>query len=877
MINKLAYYVFIHLILYSSAALIASDDPIVIKNDFEENFRQPEGIKPTIYEAMDFELNQELEITEKNNIHSLIVKKWLDFGRVQRYFCGETAQYKISLHYLDHFIGEPSINVLVNDQKVGTIKFNKPEDGSKDLFTVSEKTLSGINIPKWSQLAFDIKNDVTKERTDKLHIQRVVFTPAGPYQGEKIELNSPEPFRIFETIDEQRTARSMVSNFLENAMKDIDESRMTELVNLNTPAEWKERQREIRSRLPEYFGEFPGRTPLNAKIVGKIEREKYVIEKVIFESQPNYYCTANFYVPKDRPFPVPGVLITIGHKKEGKSRKMYHECGLGLALKGYAALVLDPMGQGERSEYFDADTKEHLIELAVDQHHYSGRPAFLVDWTLPGSRIWDCIRAVDYMVSRTEVDTSKLAVVGNSGGGVMAMFITAVDQRIKVCAAGHPGGSCEGMLLNGGGSSVFDIYSLIPPRPCRMFVGRESREEPEIRPNVEFLKPFYIGLGVPEEFVDVSIVEGLHDIKKPKRESVYEWFNKWFDKGNEGRKESPLQPEKMEDLWCTESGFTLISLGGETVQTLNAKRADQIYKPEKDLIRLKQRIARRIGYADREDSIEVIAKPAGIVRTESFEAEKFIIKSEKGIEVPALLLKSKNGVKHKPLILHVSDKGKPNQVDKLSLPIALVGERYDVLSIDVRGVGETDPSLPLLMTPYTGFLRSQAQRDNLAINSLSLKRTMLGMRTFDVLKVMDYIKSREDLNSRAIVLVGEGLGGLWALLAASYHSDADAVVCIGTLPSYKLLLNRQYYNVWNYFWVPGALRDFDIPDLSRLVAPRRQLWINPVNALAEPLEKKEISLILTNLEDYQFVHTTDTSPNSLANEIIKFLHYKERP
>jgi dienelactone hydrolase len=404
-----------------------------------------------------------------------------------------------------------------------------------------------------------------------------------------------------------------------------------------------------------------------------------------------------------------------------------------------------------------------------------------------------------------------------------------------------------------------------------MFVGRESREEPEIRPNVEFLKPFYIGLGVPEEFVDVSIVEGLHDIKKPKRESVYEWFNKWFDKGNEGRKESPLQPEKMEDLWCTESGFTLISLGGETVQTLNAKRADQIYKPEKDLIRLKQRIARRIGYADREDSIEVIAKPAGIVRTESFEAEKFIIKSEKGIEVPALLLKSKNGVKHKPLILHVSDKGKPNKVDKASLPIALVGERYDVLSIDVRGIGETDPSLPLLLTPYTGFLRSQARRDNLAINSPSLKRTMLGMRTFDVLKVIDYIKSREDLNRQSIVLVGEGLGGLWSLLAASYHSDADAVVCIGTLPSYKLLLNSQYYNVWNYFWVPGALRDFDIPDLSRLVAPRRHLWINPVNALAEPLDKKEISAILTNQRDCQVVRTLDTSPENLAKECVKFL------
>ena len=868
MINKVVFYVFIHLILYSSVALTATEGPIALINDFEENLHQPEGIKPTIYEANDFELNPELEITEDNNIYSLIVKKWHDFARVQRNFCGEPAQYKISLYYLDHFLGEPSINVFVNDAKVGMIEFHKPEDGKRDLNTESYKILSGINIRKWSKIAFDIKNAVPQERTDKLHIQRIVFTPVGPYQGDNTELNNPEPLRIFETIDEQRTARSMVSRFLVDATKPVYESRMNELENLNTPAEWKDRQREIRLRLPDFFGEFPERTPLNARIVGKIERDKYVIEKLIFESQPQYYCTANFYVPKNRKFPIPGVLVIIGHKEEGKSRLMYHELGLGLALKGYAALALEPMGQGERSEYFDPNTKKHLIGRAKDQHHYAGRPAFLADWTLPGSRVWDCMRAVDYLVSRPEVDTNQLAVVGNSGGGQMALQVTAIDERIKVCAPGHPGGSCEAMLLHKPGLSIYEIYSLIPPRPCRIFFGRDSGEDYHLI--LEDMKLFYKGLGV-EEKIDRSIVDGKHDIKKPKRESVYEWFNKWFARENEGSDEPPLHPEKIDALRCTESGFTLISLGGETVQTLNAKRADRIYKPEKDLARLKERIARRIGYTDRDNTVEVTAKSAGIVRTESFEAEKFIIKSEKGIELPALLLKSNNGVKHKTLILHVSDKGKPLKVDKASLPIALVGERYDVLSIDARGIGETDPSLPLLLTPYSGHLQSQARRDELAILSGLLKRTMLGMRTFDVINAIHYIKSRDDLRDKSIVIVGEGLGGLWALLAATYNSDVDAVVCIGTLPSYKLLLNSQYYNVWNYFWVPGALRDFDIPDLSRLVAPHRQLWINPVNALAEPLEEKEISVILTNREEYQFVHTMDTSPGNLANEIIKFL------
>jgi pimeloyl-ACP methyl ester carboxylesterase len=147
----------------------------------------------------------------------------------------------------------------------------------------------------------------------------------------------------------------------------------------------------------------------------------------------------------------------------------------------------------------------------------------------------------------------------------------------------------------------------------------------------------------------------------------------------------------------------------------------------------------------------------------------------------------------------------------------------------------------------------QWRRDVLALQSLSFKRTMLGMRTFDVLKIIDYIKSNDILKDKSIIIIGEGLGGLWGLLAAIFHPDVEGVICIGTLPSYKLLLNSRYYNVWNYFWVPGVLKDFDIPDLSRLVVPRKQLWINPVNALADTLEEKEISAILTNKEEYQFV------------------------
>ena len=151
------------------------------------------------------------------------------------------------------------------------------------------------------------------------------------------------------------------------------------------------------------------------------------------------------------------------------------------------------------------------------------------------------------------------------------------------------------------------------------------------------------------------------------------------------------------------------------------------------------------------------------------------------------------------------------------LPFLLAKNGSVVLAIDVRGIGETSPTPPLSLKQFTGYTPLQWQHDVLAIQSASFGRTTLGMRTFDVLRGVDFINSRDDLKGRKIVTVGEGLGGLWALLASVYDPRVEGVVTVSTLPSYKMLITSQYYNVWGYLFVPGALRDFDIHDLTRLV------------------------------------------------------------
>ena len=701
----------------------------------------------------------------------------------------------------------------------------------------------------------------------------VIVTRIATVSGQDDRGDKPMNLNVFQTQEEQIAGQQVFRNYVETRIDSLMEKRKSELAELKDPAEWKARQVQIRARLHEFFGEFPEKTPLNARIVGKLDRKGYTIEKVIYESRPNYYVTANLYIPKDRKFPVPGVIFTCGHHIEAKAFDEYQMTCSGLALKGYVALIFDPKGQGERIEYYDSKTKNSVLARAsgTGEHHQFGRPAFLADWTLSGLRTWDAIRSVDYLVSRPEVDKDNLAAVGHSGGGQMALLITAVDERIKVCAASHPGGSMENTYLPGCGISLTDrdVISLIPPRPLRIITGKDEGSKVSHMERLEDMHLFYEGFRAGKQCAEMEVVPGGHTMNRSNRQSAYEWFNKWFDKEAEGRAEGMIEPEKIETLWCTESGNTIVSLGGETGQTLSIKRAEQIYKPEMDLAKLKERVATRIGFTLPQNRQSPGVSSIETIEWEDLSVEKLTYESEKGIIIPSLLIKPKNVKPGSTVYIYASDKGKPRSFENAGLPFLLAKNGFIVLAIDVRGIGETSPTLPFVgLTQYTGVHSALFVHDALAIESAGFGRTTLGMRTYDAIRGIDFLNSREDLKGKKTVLIGEGLGGLWALLASGYDSRIAGAVTIGTLPSYKELITNQYYFVWGYFWVPGAMRDFDIPDLTRLVSPKPQIWINPVNAMGESMNSKNASSIIGSQKNLNIISQAKESSKEIIQKII---------
>src|SRR5215472_7519413 len=189
----------------------------------------------------------------------------------------------------------------------------------------------------------------------------------------------------------------------------------------------------MREHLLTMLGGLPTeKTPLNPRITGQIPMHGFHIEKLIFESLPGVYVTALVYVPEDGRKRHPGVLVPSGHAADGKVH--YQALCQSLALRGYIAISWDAVGQGERSQFWDANKGKSRYNLICAEHAVLGNLAYLAGTNLARWEIWDGMRALDYLLTRPDVDPDRINITGTSGGGFQTAHIAALDPRVKVAA-----------------------------------------------------------------------------------------------------------------------------------------------------------------------------------------------------------------------------------------------------------------------------------------------------------------------------------------------------------------------------------------------------------------------------------------------------------
>lgn len=635
--------------------------------------------------------------------------------------------------------------------------------------------------------------------------------------------------------------RMLYDYLLREAQTHFD-ARRALVAELKTPEAIQERQKDLKAKFLEALGGFPERTPLNAQVTGEQKRDGYRVEKVIFESRPGHHVTAALYLPEGEG-PHPGVLVPCGHSATGKAAEPYQRISMMFAKNGLAVLCYDPIGQGERNQLLD-DKGKPVLGSSTNEHSLIDVGARLVGSSVASYRIWDGLRAMDYLAGRPEIDPNRLGCAGCSGGGTLTSYLMVLDDRIQAAAPSCYITSLERLFATIGpqdgeqnitgqvafGMEHADYLTMRAPKPTLIQVGTLDYFDIDgAWDSFREAKLAYGRLGYGER-VDIFEAYEAHALSKAKRESATRWMRRWLLGVDDAPTDSEPPIVEAAELQATKSGQVLADFQGRSAFDLNAEKARELAagrkKRDADPAKLLPEVKRLIALKPSAQDLPPI-REAGEVQKNGLRVRKIVIPTEPGIEVPGLWVDPADSAKAKtkaaPVVVVGQDRAAAFEPDGVVARFA--GEGRPVLLLDLRGMGETAPNAQYHKTKDFG---PDSQEVFLSIH---LDRPLLGQRVFDVLAALDALGDRA---GEGVHLIGVGDAGPIALHAAALDPRIKELTLDGSILSWTEVAessrpSRQLSNV-----VPGALLVYDLPDLAASVAPRPLNVVAPVSASGGP-------------------------------------------
>ena len=614
-------------------------------------------------------------------------------------------------------------------------------------------------------------------------------------------------------------------------------ARWADVSQLKTANDWANRQAEVKKIMEELVGAFPAKSPLNPVITGTIKKEGFVVEKLYFESRPGFYVTAALFLPSTKKGKLPAIIYCCGHSDKGFRNEVYQHCILNLVKKGFIVLAFDPVGQGERIQYFDADGKS--IFGPTHEHSYPGSQSFISGRTPANYFIWDGIRAVDYLLTRKEVDAARIGITGRSGGGTQTAYIAAMDERILAAAPECYITTFDKLLRSIGpqdaeqnlmyalkkGFDLSDLIEVRAPKPTLLITTtRDIFSIQGARDVYEEAKKAYSALGKPDNLNRVED-DTIHASTPKNRVAMYDFFQKSLNNpGDPKDEEVALFDEK--DLWVTPTGQVATSLQGETLFSLNEKYTADV---------LKKRPSEKQNNADIAQLVKEVTGYSEPVLTKDFifsgrswrddcSIEKYLVKGAGNYYIPVLRLSS--GQHTGKTLLLLDDKGKASAAAKGGLAERFVRKGYEVIVPDLNGFGELSG----------GFRRGDAAIQDVPLNiwyaGILTNKSLIAIRVEEIKIIVDFIKAPGTLTGIACGALSADL-----LHAAVINREFDQIALLNPLLSYRSIVEERNYDPRFALSTPaGVLAYYDLPDLVTAIAPMRICLLNPVNASDQPVD-----------------------------------------
>lgn len=547
----------------------------------------------------------------------------------------------------------------------------------------------------------------------------------------------------------------------------------------------------------------PEKTPLNAMVTGAIDGKGYWIEKIVFESRLNFPVTGHLYIP-DRPAGTkcPVILNAVGHFRYKKADRVVQARLISQALNGYMGFVIDAPGGS-----WDVNDPVERKNLGT---HWDF-PLVIGSANTSALYVWDLMRALDYLGSRSDVDTSKVGLTGESGGGIPAVYLFAVDERIKctvpvVYATSlevnpHNGCPCNhipGVLQVGDRA---DAMAIRAPAPAMVFGAQEDWEFPPEGTKLtgEKLKHIW-SLYDAGDATGWRVFDGGHDYSKPMREQAIGFFNKHLLGLGDG---SPVPDQEFE----------------------TRDPEDPVFQcdPEPDHLRLTMR---EVAFGNLLRALprkldDVIALNGGVpdrapldfkILAEAESRMQVTFASEPGLTIPGLLWLPEG--EPKGGVVFISENGKVTAEAEFGIP-ELVAKGFACLAIDVRGFGELQ-----------GAEGERKSFDDVQCSDIRLT-TYLGVADSFAMSA-DALAAVEALEQYTpkVSVVGKGwTGSQVAMFTGLLDRSVEKVVGLQSMISYTESLNLPAGDYWfsGHYLQPRANLGAPLSHL-RMLLGARAIW-----------------------------------------------------
>ncbi|MBM3848334.1 MAG: hypothetical protein FJ405_18860, partial [Verrucomicrobia bacterium] len=622
------------------------------------------------------------------------------------------------------------------------------------------------------------------------------------------------------------------------------------LAEVRTLRDWESQRLQRKAELLDMLGlnPMPKRTPLHPQITGTLDLPTYRIEKLVYQSSPRLYVSANFYVPKGAPDRKPVILYLCGHSAHPQGAKtQYQDRCHWFASRGYAVLVLDTLEFGEIP---GAHHGTHNLNL---WHWLS------LGYTPAGVEVWNAIRALDYLETRKEVDMKRVGLTGISGGGAMTWYTAAVDERVSVaapsCSTFTYGNQAEHWLAAGQCDCIYYhntyewdfpvVGALIAPRPLIILSGQKDTIFPPDGYHAAFQRTKRVydlyAAGDSDRIKEVDEAVPHSDSPLLLAEAR-QWMNRWLKNDP-----SPV-PVEPKPPGLQESPKALACLATAPSDNINDRIHDEFvalpearipksraqWEKRKDEIMdgLRRHTFGRFPTERAPFEAKPVSGGGGWARSYA-EFKEVSLVSEPGVRIRVQRFLPAAGATKAPLLVHVKRAGDSIYSSDYDELLPLLGRAWIVI----------------VMPRFTEHSFGAAERADIERTAAWTGRTIASMQVWDVLRAIHWAITEEKMDAGRVMVSGRGEAGAVALYAALMEQRVSGLILADPPSSH-----------WQGPAMLNVLRVTDLPEAAAMMAPRSLVFLR---ALTPGYERTRETLRATRSAGTLRIHGSLASALSL--------------